>query len=167
MKNSVRRMTLTGIMAALTFVATAFIHINIPASTGYVNLGDAVILFTAVFIDPFAGALAGIIGAVLGDLYLGAGMYVPFTIFAKLFEAVVAGYLFKAIKNKKAQSLAIPVGALLIVPVYALAYWIFGGWSLVLASSPFDLIQVAVSSAVSIALVLVLRKTRIKSLSEE
>ncbi len=166
MKNSVRRMTLTGIMAALTFVATAFIHINIPASTGYVNLGDAVILFTAVFIDPFAGALAGIIGAVLGDLYLGAGMYVPFTIFAKLFEAVVAGYLFKAIKNK-AQYLAIPVGALLIVPVYALAYWIFGGWSLVLASSPFDLIQVAVSSAVSIALVLVLRKTRIKSLTEE
>ena len=98
MRNSVRRMTLTGIMAALTFVATAFIHINIPASTGYVNLGDAVILFAAVFIDPFAGALAGIIGAVLGDLYVGAAMYVPFTIFAKLFEATVAGYLFRASK---------------------------------------------------------------------
>ncbi len=166
MRNSVRRMTLTGIMAALTFVATAFIHINIPASTGYVNLGDAVILFAAVFIDPFAGALAGIIGAVLGDLYVGAGMYVPFTIFAKLLEALVAGYLYRAIKGKL-KFLAIPLGALLIVPTYALAYWIFGGWPMVIASSPFDIIQSVLSSAVAIALVLVLRKTRIKSLTEE
>lgn len=166
MKTSVRRMTLTGLLAALTFVATAFIHINIPASTGYVNLGDSVILFAAVFIDPFAGALAGIIGAVLGDLYLGAASYVPFTIFAKLFEALVAGYLFKAFKGKWS-FVAIPLGAILIVPVYALAYYVFGGWAMVAASSPFDLIQAAVSSGIAIALVLVLRKTKIKSLSEE
>ncbi len=159
-------MTLTGLMAALTFVATAFIHINIPASTGYVNLGDAVILFAAVFIDPFAGALAGVIGAVLGDLYVGAASYVPFTIFAKLFEALVAGMLFKAFKGKW-QFVAIPIGALLIVPCYALAYYLFGGWAMLLASSPFDLLQAAFSSGVAIALVLVLRKTKIKSLSEE
>jgi uncharacterized membrane protein len=166
MKTSVRRMTITGLMASLTFIATAFIHINIPNSTGYVNLGDVIILFTAVFVDPFAGALAGIIGAVFGDLYLGAAMYIPFTIFAKLFEALVAGYLYRVFKGKY-RHIAIPLGALLIVPIYGLAYFILGGWSMVIASSPFDILQSLLASILTIILVICLRNTKLRSLSEE
>lgn len=166
MKITVRKMALTGLMAALTFVATAFIHINIPASTGYVNLGDSVILFAACFIDPYVGALAGVIGAVLGDLYVGAAYYVPFTIFAKLFEAIIAGMLFKVFKGKWSY-FAIPIGSLAIVPTYALAYYLFGGWAMLWASSPFDLLQATFSSAMAIALVLILKKAKVRPLSEQ
>lgn len=167
MNKAVKRMTLTALLAALTFVTTAFIHIPLPVGTGYFNLGDSVILFSAIFVDPFAGALVGIIGASFADIYVGAIEFVPFTIVAKLLEAVIAGYLFRTFKGKWSYT-ALYIGAFFIVPVYAISYFIFfGGWSGVIANSPFDLLQAFVSAIIATVLIVTLRKTKIRSLSDE
>lgn len=167
MKNhAVRRMTFTALLAAITFVATAFIHIPLPSNYGYFNLGDAVIMFSAVFLDPFAGCLVGIIGASFGDFYAGAAQFVPFTIVAKTLEAFIAGYLFKAFKGRWSY-VSFYIGGFVMASVYAFSYIILYGWGPMLASTPFDLLQGLLSAIIATLLIITLKKTKIRSMSEE
>ena len=168
MKNhAVRRMTFTALLSAIAFVATAFIHIPLPSYTGaYFNLGDAVIMFSAIFIDPFAGCLVGIIGASFGDFYAGAAQFVPFTIVAKTLEALAAGYLFKGFKGRWSYS-AFYIGGLLMATVYAFSYVILYDWKVMLVSTPFDLLQGLLLAIIATLLIITLKKTKIRSMSEE
>ena len=65
------RLVLAALCAALTFVATNIIHVPIPATDGYINLGDCVVLLGAFLLGPVYGAAAGGVGnavAVVGDM---------------------------------------------------------------------------------------------------
>ncbi|MBR3397156.1 MAG: ECF transporter S component [Lachnospiraceae bacterium] len=57
---------LIGLCIALVFVSTRVLQVPIPL--GYAHLGNAMILLTAVFLGPKAGALAGGLGSALADL---------------------------------------------------------------------------------------------------
>ena len=65
------RLILAALFAALTCAATMLIHIPMPATNGYINLGDCVVLLSAFFLGPVYGMAAGGIGAMLADLLLG------------------------------------------------------------------------------------------------
>jgi len=139
MKLTIRQMTLAALLSALTFILTAFVHI--PLSVGYFNLGDIIIIFSAIFIHPIFGAFVGAIGASLADLYGGYLFFIPFTIVAKALEALVAGYLFTKIKTPYNYG-ALLVGALLMVATYSLSYYIIDPTgALLLATLPFDSLQ--------------------------
>ncbi len=45
-QNSVRKLVLTAMFAALTCVATMIIKIPIPATNGYINIGDCIVLMS-------------------------------------------------------------------------------------------------------------------------
>lgn len=85
-----RKLCITGLLIAITCVATMIIKIPIPATQGYINVGDSIILITAVLLgNPFA-ALAGGIGSALADLILGYTNYVPVTFVVKGIEGLIA-----------------------------------------------------------------------------
>lgn len=139
MKLTVRHMTLAALLSALTFVLTAFVHV--PLSVGYFNLGDIIVIFSAVFVHPIFGAFVGAIGASLADLYGGYIFFIPFTIVAKGLEALAAGYLFTKIKAPYNYG-ALLLGALLMVAVYAVSYVILDPtMALMWATMPFDALQ--------------------------
>lgn len=80
-----KKLSLSGLFAAIIFVLTMFI--KIPAPTGYVHLGDAVVYLSALVIGPYA-FIAGAIGEGLADLAGSYVMYLPATIIIKLLMAL-------------------------------------------------------------------------------
>ena len=78
-----RYLTTAGIFAALIFVTTYFLHINIPfTSGGYIHPGDTLIYLAACMLPmPYAAAAASI-GAALSDSLAGP-IYIPATLVIK------------------------------------------------------------------------------------
>ena len=75
-----KKLVLAALFAAIACVATVVIVIPIPATNGYLNPGDAVVLFGAFALGPVWGAAAGGIGTAMADLLLGYAAYVPGTL---------------------------------------------------------------------------------------
>ena len=63
-----QRLVITAAMAAAVFVCTLFIRITIPATGGYLNFGDGVIIIAALMFGPLTGAFAGGIGSGMADI---------------------------------------------------------------------------------------------------
>ena len=80
----VRYLNMTGLMAALITIMTAYIcHIPVGVNGGYIHFGDSLIYLTAVLLPrPYALAAAAI-GGGLADL-LTAPMWTPATVIIKM-----------------------------------------------------------------------------------
>jgi len=91
--NNVRmqKLVMAAMFAALSCVATMMIQI--PAPTGYVNLGDAFVLLAGFTLGPVYGFVAGGLGPALADVLLGYTMYAPGTFVVKGLVAVIASLL--------------------------------------------------------------------------
>ncbi len=90
-KKSTKWIVINGLMIAMTFLATYFTHIPTPLPGGYFNLGDAVIMATAIVLGRTSGFLAGSIGSCLADLAFGAFIFAPITFVVKGIEGLVTG----------------------------------------------------------------------------
>lgn len=73
-KESIKKITLTAILAALITVTTAVVKIPIGINDGYVHLGDAVIYLAGCLLGPYA-AIAASIGGALADILVGAAVW--------------------------------------------------------------------------------------------
>ena len=78
--NKIKKLTFSGVMAALTFIATYFI--KIPNPIGYIHLGDGVILAGATLLGP-AAILPAAFGSALADLLGGYSVYIIPTFLVK------------------------------------------------------------------------------------
>ena len=77
----IKKLALTGLFMAMTYVLTAYFHI--PTIKGYVHVGDAIIfLASCVLPTPYAIASASIGGA-LADALSGYWIWVPATLLIK------------------------------------------------------------------------------------
>jgi len=88
---SSRGVAIIGVMAALAAVATMVIQIPTPATQGYINLGDTIVMLSGVLFGPVVGSLSGGIGSALADLLSGYGHWAPFTLVIKGIEGFLAG----------------------------------------------------------------------------
>ena len=92
--------TVTAAMAALVFLGTYIF--KIPTISGYVHLGDCMILLAVGLFGIKKGALAGAIGGGLSDLAGGFFYWVIPTVFIKCMWALVMGLVMhKVMKDKK------------------------------------------------------------------
>lgn len=66
--SSTFRIVLTALFAALICVATMLVQIPIPATGGYANLGDGVILICAFLMHPLYAVIAAGLGSFLADI---------------------------------------------------------------------------------------------------
>lgn len=124
---------LAGAVAALTLLG----RIPIPATGGYLNLGDIGVIFCGLFLRGFGGALAGGIGSALADLVGGFFIFAPITFVAKGLEALLATKL----ADKSPWFLIF--AALVMVLIYFIAETFLPGMGLsaAISSLPFNFIQ--------------------------
>lgn len=76
-----RNVTLVGVLAAMTCVATVFLHIPIVGG-GYVHVGDAVAYLAAALLPTPYAIAAAVVGAGLADVLV-APIWAPFTVVIK------------------------------------------------------------------------------------
>ncbi|MHA1933649.1 MAG: ECF transporter S component [Candidatus Thorarchaeota archaeon] len=84
---------LLAIMTALTTVATIAFAIPIPLTSGFFNLGDALVMLSGVVLGPIGGLIAGGVGSAMGDVALGYIHFAPITLVVKGFEGFFVGLL--------------------------------------------------------------------------
>ena len=104
------RLVTAAALAALTCVATMVVSVPIPATKGYFNLGDSIVLLCGVFLGPVYGAIAAGLGSALSDIILGYAVYAPGTFVIKGLTALVVALLFHLLRKKT--KLAAPVAAI-------------------------------------------------------
>lgn len=160
-----KKLCIMGLLIALTCVATMCIHIPIPATNGYINVGDGIILIAAVFFGGPYGLAAGGIGSGLADLLLGYTNYVPVTLFVKGIEgfmaAQIAGTGDGFFKIRKIA--AAVIGLIWMVAGYFICEVIMYGAGAAAGSVVSNCIQAGGSLIIFIVLGCALNKAKIKN----
>ena len=161
--SKVQYMTITGIMAALITIMTAYVcHIPTGSNGGYIHFGDSLIYLAAVLLPrPYALAAAAI-GGGLADL-LTAPMWAPATIIIKMLITLP----FTNKKNK----IVTPRNVIATVIAYVISgvgyffanYILFGTWSAFLVSMAGSLVQSGGSAVFFIAFGIALDKVHAKA----
>jgi uncharacterized membrane protein len=169
-KVSTKKVVLNGMMIALVFLATYFTKIPIPATQGYFNLGDTVIMVAAVLLGKKSGMVVGAVGSLIADIAGGYYLFAPLTLLVKGFEGYTVGIIAAHAEGEKAgearKILAVAVGAVVMAFGYFIgeAYFlgIFDstfGLTAAVTELPLNLIQGGISAAVGYVLSVVLEKT--------
>lgn len=157
-----RKMVLTALFTAMTCVATMLLQLQMPATQGYVNIGDCFVLLGAWTLGPWYGAFAGGVGAALADLLSGYAHYVPGTLVIKGLMAVLAAAALARMAQKHAtlgRLLGGLAAELWMVLGYFLYAWLVLGKGLAAATSiPGNLLQGAVGIVSAFALATALRE---------
>lgn len=158
----IRRLIYAALLAALTCVATMVIQIPAPVS-GYVNLGDCVVLLCAFMMGPWWGAAAAGIGSMLADLLSGFAIYAPGTLVIKALMAIVAALLYRALPMKSGLLRAV-IGGIAAELVMIVGYLLYGAvlmdsFAASLAGVPGNGVQGVVGLVLGVLLAEVLKKT--------
>lgn len=90
--NSTLYLVLLAIFTGLTFVGTTVLRIPFPATGGYFNFGDAMVMISGFLLGPVGGFFAGGVGSAMADA-IGFPEFVPITFIAKGFEGLFVGLL--------------------------------------------------------------------------
>ncbi|KDR95046.1 Uncharacterized membrane protein [Peptoclostridium litorale DSM 5388] len=156
----IKQITLLGLMMAAICIGTMSIMIPMPATGGYVNIGDSVIFMTSILFGPAAGLIAGGIGSALADLLSGYAHWAPFTLVIKGLEGLVVGLLMKKGLSKGRMLTSTLVGACLMVTGYLFAGAFMEGSMLVaLESVPGNIFQGVASMAIAVPVSIAISKT--------
>ncbi len=91
MKNPIQFLVTVILMASLTTVATVLFVIPFIVTSGYFNLGDAMVMISGLLLGPIGGFIAGGVGSSIGDVILGYSHFAPITFFVKGCEGLVVG----------------------------------------------------------------------------
>lgn len=125
MKNTnLKKLVLSGLMAAIVFVFTIVIRIPIPVTGGYVNIGDSAVLLCSYLIGGAYGALAAGIGSALADVSAGYTVYAPGTFVIKFLMVIAANLILsKTFKDKRPMAMALAGIAAEFIMVFG--YFVF------------------------------------------
>lgn len=147
-----RQVAAIGIMGALATIATMMFTFPIPATSGYFNLGDSIVIITSLTFGPLVGALAGGLGSGLADLLGGWYNWVIFTTVIKGAEGYIAGYLAGDHDTRTMRKTVIAwlVGGVVMVGGYFVVQVFMYGFSAALSELPFNMVQMLVAGVVGI-----------------
>ncbi|WP_293967412.1 TIGR04002 family protein [uncultured Eubacterium sp.] len=153
-KTNVKKICLTGLMAAMVTVCTAFIKIPTGINAGYLHFGDSMIYISGCILGPWA-LLASAIGGALADILAGSPQWAIATAIIKALNAVPFVIMAAEYKKKnntvkvvnKYTSPMVIVSGLITVFGYLLAEGIMYSFPSALTSVPFSIVQ-AVGSAI-------------------
>ena len=95
-KETIRKLVLSAMFAALCCVAT--LVVQIPIATGYLNVGEGMCLLSGLVLGPWYGMAAAGLGSGLADLLAGYGIYVPATLVIKALVALTAAQCFQLLR---------------------------------------------------------------------
>jgi len=157
--SSTTLIALAAVMAALVCIATIFIQVPIPATDGFFNIGDAMVMVAALTGGPIVGAFAGGIGSSLADLLGGWYVWVIPTLIIKGIEGFLTGWILrKGEKNLQNIIFAWIIGGVEMVFGYFLVQVYMYGLSAAMVELPFNFVQMAIAGIVGIPLSHALKK---------
>jgi len=135
---------ISGMLAALVALATMLFKLPVPIARGYVHLGDALILFSAMLVGPVAAPVGGV-GSALADLLTGYPMYVLPTLCIKAFVGFLAGWRLNLFRRRALLrcALAFTMAELTMVAGYFLYEGFVYGFAVAVSAAPMNLVQAA------------------------
>ena len=162
--NNVLSISIIGIFAALICVLTMIISIPIPATQGFINIGDAGVMFTGLIFGPFIGGIAGGVGSALADIFLGYVIYAPATLIIKGLEGFLIGIIanpkYYYMKLNYRDFIAVVVGGLIMVFGYFIYEILLWGFASALYEVILNgIVQFGVAGVISLLLILGVRKS--------
>ena len=170
--NNALTISIIAIFTALNFVATYWIQIPIPATGGYINVGDIAVMFTALLFGPIIGGISGGVGPMLADIFSPYIIYAPATLIIKGIE----GFLIGLISNPRDRIgrisyrdiLAVIIGGTLIPLGYFIyeAFIIGLGVPIALVEMPGNFFQFITAAVFSILLIAASRKNIVDGLPQ-
>lgn len=124
-----QQLALGGLLAAVVFVATAFLKLPIPMAQGYVHLGDGFILLGAALMG-YVAVPAAALGSLLADVLLG---YVPYALPTFLIKGAVAAV---AVLGTRQKNLLLRILLLALAEgIMVFGYFLAEGWLLGLGAA--------------------------------
>lgn len=100
MKTNTKKLVMSAMFAALTCIATMIIKIPIPAASGYIHPGDAVVILSGIFLGPVSGFFAAGIGSAMADLLSGYAIYSPISFVIKGLVAFLVAMAYRFLIQK-------------------------------------------------------------------
>jgi uncharacterized membrane protein len=139
-KWDVRAIALVTVMMAVIVVLTLVIQVPIPATKGFIHLGDMGTNFMALAFGPWLGFLIAGGGMAIADLIGGYVTFAPATLIIHGLQAVVVAYIGR---NRKLwlAFLAAGVGGIVVILGYFLYEWLILGLNAALAEIPGNILQ--------------------------
>ncbi len=116
----------TALFTAIICVATYVVQIPMPATGGYVNLGDCFVLTAGLFLGAGYGAIAAGLGSALADIIAGYAQYAPATFVIKALMAIVVFAVYKMLKKSfggKLSAVSKLIGGICAEAVMVLGYF--------------------------------------------
>lgn len=132
--NSVRKLALGSMLAALILVATSFFKLPVSLTQGYIHLGDGFILLGAALLGNTA-VIAAALGSALADLLGGYTMYILPTFLIKGAVAVIAVWTFAKERPLWIRIAGMVAAEAAMVLGYFLIEWLVLGYGLAAAAS--------------------------------
>lgn len=141
MKN-IKKYIYSALMMALTFVATYAVRIPVPATEGYIHIGDSVIFVSSMLFGPVIGGITGAFGSALCDLAAGYVVYIIPTFIIKGLMGLVIGLMIGNKKNKFSNISGYAISFVILVGGYYLyESFIYSSFTVPLLSVGFNTIQ--------------------------
>ncbi|MCW4038968.1 MAG: ECF transporter S component [Candidatus Bathyarchaeota archaeon] len=112
------RIAVAAVMAALVCVSTLMFRIPVPATGGYINIGDVMIFVSGLAFGKTIGGFAGGVGSAIADL-IGYPSYAPLTLVVKGIEGALVGVISDG-TSKTRDVLAVIVGGGAMIAGYYL-----------------------------------------------
>ena len=122
------KIVVTALFAALICVATMVVQIPIPATGGYANLGDGIILICAFLMSPIHAVCAAGLGSMLADVLAGYISYAPGTLVIKAGIALIAALIYRRFgvrRGKKGSLVAMIFAGILAEAFMVLGYFFY------------------------------------------
>lgn len=135
----IQRLALGGLMAALVLLLTAALKLPVPATGGYIHLGDGMIFLAAWLLGPYA-AFSAAVGSALADLMGGYVIYVLPTFLIKGAMGYLAGKTLRS-SGGTFRLLILILAELIMVAGYFLFEGFAMSWAAAIAAVPMNLVQ--------------------------
>ena len=148
---------------------TLLIRIPVPATTGYINIGDFGVMFTGLLFGPIIGGIAGGLGSAIADI-IGFPQFAIPTLIIKGLE----GFFVGLIANPKRESfrigfrdiIAVLIGGSIMAIGYFVVEIFMYGLSAALIEVPGNLFQLLFGMVTSLILITTARKSIVNNLPQ-
>ncbi len=158
---------LIGVFAALTCIFTMLISIPVPATGGYINLGEVGVMISGLLFGPVVGAFAGGIGSGLADIFLGYTSFAPATLIIKGLEGFIVGLLADPKRTHERINyrdiVGVVIGGLIMVCGYFSYEFLLGGFGAALSEVLGNFFQFGSGIVISLLITIPIRKNLINA----
>ena len=164
-------LSITAIFAALACVITMVIAFPIPATNGFINIGDAVVMLTGLIFGPIIGGIAGGMGSALADIFLGYTNYALATLIIKGLEGFIVGLIANPKENYSKPNIRDIIAVIIGGLIMAFGYFIFeaifyGGLAAMYELILNGVIQFGLGALIALLLMFGMRKNLVENMPQ-